>query len=94
MSNSEEREGYNYWLSWQVPVCALILTVSVITALMHIVKAKEQPLWHIHLWIPCWRKLSPVWLLLCRAFAFLCLARIHFDIIALDGAFSFYFYTQ
>ncbi|RDX57730.1 hypothetical protein CR513_63006, partial [Mucuna pruriens] len=83
-----------YWLRWQVPVCAFILILSVMTALMHIVKAKPQPLYHNQLWIPCWIKLSPLWLFLYRAFAFLCLARIHFDIIALDGAFSFYFYTQ
>ncbi|KAL9318802.1 hypothetical protein ACSQ67_015319 [Phaseolus vulgaris] len=37
---------------------------------------------------------TPLWLLLYRAFAFFCFARIHFDIIALDGPFSFYYHTQ
>ncbi|KAH1227127.1 hypothetical protein GmHk_10G027449 [Glycine max] len=94
MSGGEDTEGYKYWFRWQVPVCALILIVSIITASMQIVKAKAQPFYHNHLWLPCWRKLSPVWLFFSRAFAFLCLAHLHFDIIALDGAFPFYFYTQ
>ncbi|KAK7356274.1 hypothetical protein VNO80_15542 [Phaseolus coccineus] len=82
--------GYRYWLRCHVPFCALILILSVIASSMHIVKAKAQPLYHNHLWIPC----TPLWLLLHRAFAFLCFARIHFDIIALDGPFSFYFHPQ
>ncbi|KOM35359.1 hypothetical protein LR48_Vigan02g150900 [Vigna angularis] len=94
MSEVGDSEGYRYWFRWQVPVCALILIVTVITSSVLIVKVKAQPFYHNHLWIPCWRNLTPLWLLLYRAFAFLCLARIHFDIIALDGPFSFYFYTQ
>ncbi|KAI4301567.1 hypothetical protein L6164_034832 [Bauhinia variegata] len=95
MSETEENEeGFGYWLRWQVPVCALILIATISTALFQITKAKVDPLSHNDLWIPRWRNLNPLWLLLYRALAFLCLARIHFDILALDGVFSFYFYTQ
>lgn len=45
--------GYSYWLRCQVPFCALILILSVITSSMHIIKTKAQPLYHNHLWIPC-----------------------------------------
>ena len=94
MSDPEESEGYGYWLRWQVPICALILIATVLTSLFHIVNAKAEPLSFSDLWVPRWRYLNPVWLLLYRAFAFLCFALLHFDIIALDGAFAFYFYTQ
>ncbi|XP_057427172.1 uncharacterized protein LOC130720537 isoform X2 [Lotus japonicus] len=94
MSDSEEDEGFRYWFRWQVPICALMLLVSATTALMHITKTKPGPLSYNHLWIPSWRNLNPLWLLAYRALAFLCLVRIHFDSITLDGAFSFYFYTQ
>ncbi|KAG5150335.1 hypothetical protein JHK84_026807 [Glycine max] len=59
-ASGEDTEGYKYWFRWQVPVCALILIVSIITASMQIVKAKAQPFYHNHLWLPCWRKLSPL----------------------------------
>ncbi|CAL0316511.1 unnamed protein product [Lupinus luteus] len=95
MSDSDVNEGYENWFPWQILLCALILILCVIKCLMHIIKAKtEEPLSYNHLWIPCWRYLNPLWLLLYRAFAFLSLTHIHFYIIALDGAFSFYFYTQ
>ncbi|KDO86851.1 hypothetical protein CISIN_1g014565mg [Citrus sinensis] len=88
------KEGLAYWLRWQVPVCALIILVPTSLTSCLIKKAKAKPLFLDDLWTPCWRKLNPVWLLIYRAFAFLCLAFMFEAAVALDGAFAFYFYTQ
>lgn len=93
MSNSD-KEGLAYWLRWQVPVCALIIVVPTSLTSCLIKKAKAKPLFLDDLWTPCWRKINPVWLLIYRAFAFLCLAFMFEAAVALDGAFAFYFYTQ
>ncbi|KAH9730951.1 protein rolling protein [Citrus sinensis] len=88
------KEGLAYWLRWEVPVCALIILVPTSLTSCLIKKAKAKPLFLDDLWTPCWRKLNPVWLLIYRAFAFLCLAFMFEAAVALDGAFAFYFYTQ
>lgn len=93
MSNSD-KEGLAYWLRWQVPVCALIILVPTSLTLCLIMKAKAKPLFLDDLWTSCWRKLNPVWLLIYRAFAFLCLAFMLKAAVTFDGAFAFYFYTQ
>ncbi|KAK9202032.1 hypothetical protein WN944_017241 [Citrus x changshan-huyou] len=88
------KEGLAYWLRWQVPVCALIILVPTSLTSCLIKKAKAKPLFLDDLWTPCWRKINPVWLLIYRAFSFLCLAFMFEAAVALDGAFAFYFYTQ
>ncbi|OMO82211.1 hypothetical protein COLO4_23166 [Corchorus olitorius] len=83
-----------YYTEWQVPVCALAIVGPSVIALYVILKVKREPLFLDDLWKPKWKKLNPFWLLCYRAFAFLCMARILYEIVALDGAFAFYFYTQ
>lgn len=93
MSNSDE-EGLAYWLRWQVPVCAVIILLPASLILRVTKNIKAEPLYFGDLWKSCWRRLSPAWLLLYRALAFLCLTFIFVEAVALDGAFAFYFYTQ
>ncbi|XP_017969830.1 PREDICTED: uncharacterized protein LOC18613775 isoform X2 [Theobroma cacao] len=93
MSNSDD-EGLGYWFRWQVPVCAFIIVAPSVLASYVIKKVKTDPLFFDDFWKPQWRKLNPCWLLCYRAFAFVCLGRILYEIVALDGAFAFYFYTQ
>ncbi|XWS76705.1 hypothetical protein CRYUN_Cryun01aG0200600 [Craigia yunnanensis] len=93
MWNSND-EGLGYWLRWQVPVCALIIAAPSVLASYVIKEVKTDPLFFDDFWKPRWRKLNPCWLLCYRAFAFICLARILYEVVALEGAFAFYFYTQ
>ncbi|KAA8549035.1 hypothetical protein F0562_000719 [Nyssa sinensis] len=86
--------GWEYWLQWQVPVCALIFVVPSLVAVILINRVNREPLNSGDLWIPCWRNLNPLWLLFYRAFAFTFMAFLLYQIVALDGAFAFYFYTQ
>lgn len=94
MSTSDDYEGLAYWVRWQVPVCALIFTVPAVVAVKFIKKLKAEPLNHTDLWIPCWRNLNPLWLLVYRAFAFVCLAWVLYEVFATIGGYAFYFYTQ
>ncbi|KAF3436590.1 hypothetical protein FNV43_RR23682 [Rhamnella rubrinervis] len=82
------------FVRWQVPVCALVFIIPAVVALKFIMKEKTEPLKFSHLWRSCWRDLNPLWLLFYRAFACLCLAWILYNIVALHGAFAFFFYTQ
>uniref|UniRef100_A0A5B7BU88 Transmembrane protein n=1 Tax=Davidia involucrata TaxID=16924 RepID=A0A5B7BU88_DAVIN len=86
--------GWEYWLQWQVPVCALIFVVPTLVAVILVNRVNREPLNSGDLWIPCWRNLNPLWLLFYRAFAFTFMALLLYQILALDGAFAFYFYTQ
>ncbi|KAK9266702.1 hypothetical protein L1049_007355 [Liquidambar formosana] len=93
MSNPEE-VGFKYWLRWQVPVCALIFVVPAVVALRFNKRVTIEPLNSYDLWVPCWRKLHPRWLLFYRAFAFVSMASLLYQIVASEGLFAFYFYTQ
>lgn len=94
MSISDDREGFGYWLRWQVPVCALVVVLPAVYAVKFVKKLKAEPLNYSDLWTPCWRNLNPVWLLYYRAFAFVCLAWMLYEMFAFAGAFAFFFYTQ
>ena len=83
-------EGLGYWLRCQVPVCALIIVAPSVLASYVIKKVKTEPLFFGDFWKPQWRKHNPCRLLCYRAFAFICLARILYEIVALDGDFAFY----
>ncbi|KAF8401240.1 hypothetical protein HHK36_012172 [Tetracentron sinense] len=87
-------EGLGYWLRWQVPVCALIFVVPAVLAVVLIRRVNRAPLNVNDLWIPCWRKLHPIWLLIYRAFVFVFMFWLLYLIVAEHGAFAFYFYTQ
>ncbi|KAL5700702.1 hypothetical protein ACHQM5_026116 [Ranunculus cassubicifolius] len=89
-----EDSGLNYWLKWQVPVCALVIILPTIIASYLLSKVQKPNLNTSDLWIPCWKSLSPIWLLIYRALVFsfmiwlLCLVASH------EGKYVFYFYTQ
>ncbi|XP_058083344.1 uncharacterized protein LOC131231229 isoform X2 [Magnolia sinica] len=93
MDGSED-EGFGYWIRWQVPVCALIFIVPTAASMVLISKRKRDRLNGLDLWIPCWRKLHPLWLLIYRATAFVSMSWLLYQMVSVDGAFVFYFYTQ
>ncbi|XP_059659334.1 uncharacterized protein LOC132306110 isoform X1 [Cornus florida] len=92
-SEEEEGVGLEYWLQWHVLVCALIFVVPAVVALI-LIKKKREPLSSVHLWVPCWRNLNPLWLLFYRAFAFTSMAFLLFQTVSVYGVSVFYFYTQ
>ncbi|OVA16681.1 hypothetical protein BVC80_1543g123 [Macleaya cordata] len=89
-----ENEGFDYWLQWQVPVCALIIIIPAIVAVILIYKSKRAHLSVYDLWVPCWKELNPLWLLIYRALVFVIMFCLLSLDVALHGAYSFYFYTQ
>ncbi|XP_052173778.1 uncharacterized protein LOC127789034 isoform X1 [Diospyros lotus] len=99
IKHREEAAGLEYWLRWQVPVCALIILLPFAVAI-RILRREEPPppllaFSATHLWLPCWKNLNPLWLLFFRAFAFASMAFLLYHIVALlRGLFAFYFYTQ
>ncbi|XP_022159068.1 uncharacterized protein LOC111025507 [Momordica charantia] len=94
MFPSPVEEGWLYWVRWQVPVCALVIAIPSVFALKFIRKSMAEPLLLSDLWATHWRRLSPLWLLLYRAFAFVCCVQLLYEIVALHGPFVFFFYTQ
>ncbi|KAF5931479.1 hypothetical protein HYC85_032352 [Camellia sinensis] len=65
-----EEVGLEYWVRWQVPVCALIFILPTVVAVRLLKRVQSQPLKSTDLWLPCWRNLNPLWLLFFRVFAF------------------------
>ncbi|KAF4383496.1 uncharacterized protein LOC133032796 [Cannabis sativa] len=88
------KQGFDYWFQWQVPVCALLFIIPAVVAVRYIKKEKAEPLRSFDLWNCCWRNLSPIWLLLYRAFSFICLAWMLYSTVSITGPFVFFFYTQ
>ncbi|KAL3531560.1 hypothetical protein ACH5RR_010882 [Cinchona calisaya] len=90
--------GVDYWLRWQVPVCALVFLVPTLVSLILIRKRRRASsghlLHHHHLWIPCWRNLHPRWLLYYRALACLTMTFLLYQIVQSFGFLVFFFYTQ
>ncbi|KAL6968698.1 hypothetical protein U1Q18_034494 [Sarracenia purpurea var. burkii] len=86
--------GLQYWLRWQVPVCAFIFILPSLVAIRLLKRPNTQPLNSTHVWLPCWTNLNPLYLLFFRAFAFASLAFILYQIALRLRAFTFYFYTQ
>ncbi|XP_055832985.1 uncharacterized protein LOC129901751 [Solanum dulcamara] len=90
--------GLDYWLQWQVFVCALIFIIPTTTALKLIINrrrnANELIIKSTDLWIPCWRNLHPIWLLCFRASAFIAMVFMLYQTVANLGFFVFLFYTQ
>ncbi|GMN52230.1 hypothetical protein TIFTF001_021364 [Ficus carica] len=92
-----KQKGLEYWLQWQVPLCAVIIVIPAVVALNYIRndnKNNARTLRSFDLWNSCWRNLNPFWLLLYRAFAFACLTSLLYNMFAVTGAFIFFFYTQ
>lgn len=100
MEKSEESVtvGVEYWLKWQVAVCALIFIIPSVVSLILIVTRSQRepsiPISSTNLWLPCWRNLNPLCLLLYRAFAFASMAFLLYQTVLAFGFFVFYFYTQ
>lgn len=95
MAGGEEDVGPEYWLRWQVPACAAILAVPAAVSVAVISRSRAvDPPRSSDLWSPCWKKLSPLWLLGLRALALSILFWLLCRAVLLDGAFAFYFYTQ
>ncbi|WCJ22651.1 hypothetical protein M5689_004730 [Euphorbia peplus] len=95
MSKLDEGEAnFGYWFRWEVTVCGFMIIAPILASIYIIKNAKTGPLFLDHLWKPCWKFLSPIWLLCYRVCALVCLAPFLYQIIAIDGAFAFYFYTQ
>jgi len=89
--------GLGYFLKWQTPVCALIIVIPAVVAAILIRKRFRrtyEPLNFNNLWVPCWRKLHPRWLLIYRTLVFFTMAWLLYHMVLLSGLFAFYFYTQ
>lgn len=93
MENSAAATGIEYWLRWQVLLCALIfvLPTAIAVRLLRKRRGGGDP---VDLWSPCWRNLHPRWLLYYRAFAFVAMAYLLYQTVAAFGFFVFFFYTQ
>ncbi|KAL7112419.1 hypothetical protein ACP275_04G002800 [Erythranthe tilingii] len=94
---SESTMSVEYWLRWQVLVCALIFILPTAIAVVHLRKrggGVRGTLKPADLWDPCWRNLHPRWLLFYRAFAFIAMAFFLYQTVAAFGFFVFFFYTQ
>ncbi|KAM7495767.1 hypothetical protein LguiA_020181 [Lonicera macranthoides] len=88
-----ETVGIEYWLKWQVAVCALIFIIPSVVSLILITRS-QRLINSTNLWLPCWTNLNPLWLLLYRAFALLSMAFLLYQTVLAFGFFVFYFYTQ
>ncbi|XP_063939675.1 uncharacterized protein LOC108222523 isoform X2 [Daucus carota subsp. sativus] len=89
--------GLDYWLQWQVLVCALIIIIPLGISLKITIRSSgngHQQLKSCDLWLPCWKNLHPKWLLLYRVIAFCSMAFLLYQTVASFGLFVFYFYTQ
>ncbi|KAK1279958.1 hypothetical protein QJS04_geneDACA004650 [Acorus gramineus] len=89
-----EVDDIDYWLRWEVPVCAFIFAAPAVAATVLIYRVRSRPLRSVDLWIPCWRGLHPFWLLGFRAIVTVAMTCLLSRIAAAEGAFVFYFYTQ
>lgn len=91
--------GLDYWLQWQVFVCALIFIIPTTIALRFIINKRRKEnepiiIKSTDLWIPCWRNLHPIWLLSFRASALVAMAFMIYQTVVNLGFFVFLFYTQ
>ncbi|KAK1318800.1 hypothetical protein QJS10_CPB04g01069 [Acorus calamus] len=89
-----EVDDIDYWLRWEVAVCAFIFAAPAVAATVLIYRVRSEPLRSVDLWIPCWRGLNPFWLLGFRAIVTVAMTCLLARIAAAEGAFVFYFYTQ
>lgn len=87
-------EEENYWLRWQVPVCATIIFLPAVVGATMAYRTKTNRPRISHLWIPSWRNLSPIWLLCFRALVAVSMSCILGRFILEHGISVFYFYTQ
>ncbi|MQM10976.1 hypothetical protein Taro_043876 [Colocasia esculenta] len=87
-------EGTTYWLQWQVPICALVFIVPGAVAAVVLYRLRGVHLRASDLWLPCWRRVRPGWLLGYRAVVLLVMSYVLYRIALQHGASVVYFYTQ
>ncbi|KAM0892720.1 hypothetical protein ACQ4PT_025572 [Festuca glaucescens] len=93
---STAADGAAYWLRWEVFVCGALIAVptALAAALLPRLRRSVAPLRATDLWVPCWSRLHPGWLLGYRAFALAAAAALLGRNIASHGLTVFFFYTQ
>ncbi|GAB2226493.1 hypothetical protein Drorol1_Dr00022303, partial [Drosera rotundifolia] len=100
----EAAMGLEYWLKWHVGVCGLIIFLPATGAAMIGLKRRKkmkgdddfgvQVLRRSDLWLPCWKNLNPVWLLVYRVSAFGIMGWLLYQTVLFHGIVAFVFYTQ
>ncbi|KZV57596.1 hypothetical protein F511_03056 [Dorcoceras hygrometricum] len=94
-SSNSSLVGSEYWLQWQVLLCALILILPATMAVNFLLRSRSPlSLKPADFWATCWTNIHPRFLLFYRAFAFAVMAFLLFQIVAAFGFFVFFFYTQ
>ncbi|KAL9252179.1 hypothetical protein AKJ16_DCAP02071 [Drosera capensis] len=95
-----------YWLKWHVAVCGLIILLPAIGAAVIGLKKRRremkgcgddfgvQVLRRSDLWLPCWKNLNPVCLLVYRVSAFGIMGWLLYQTVLFHGLVAFVFYTQ
>ncbi|XP_062189895.1 uncharacterized protein LOC133892919 isoform X1 [Phragmites australis] len=93
---STAADGAAYWLRWQVFVCGalIVLPAAAAAALLPRLRRVPAPLRATDLWVPCWARLHPGWLLGYRAFALAAAVALLARLLVAHGLTVFYFYTQ
>ncbi|GJS02185.1 hypothetical protein Tco_0318693 [Tanacetum coccineum] len=79
-----------YWLQWQVFLCAIIFILPTIISIKLILTKKphtHNTIGYHHLWVPCWNNLHPLWLLLFRFFSFVSMAWLLYQTVMSFGIF-------
>ncbi|KAI3946795.1 hypothetical protein MKW98_003358 [Papaver atlanticum] len=89
-----DSERLDYWSEWQVYVCAIILIIPAIVAVVLIWKSKKAPLSVYDSWVSCWKYLNPIWILIYRALVVAIMTFLLCKTVINDGPSDFYFYTQ
>lgn len=88
----------SYWLTWKFLLCLLSVFASVIIASFLIWKYEgsdnTERAHNGEEWMPCWKGLSPVWLLAFRIIAFCLLLAASIADVATHGTNLFFYYTQ
>jgi hypothetical protein len=89
-------DGAAYWLRWQVFVCGALIALpaAAAAALLPRLRRAAPPLRATDLWVPCWARLHPGWLLGYRAFALAAAVALLARLLIGHGLTVFYFYTQ
>jgi hypothetical protein len=89
-------DGAAYWLRWQVLVCGALIALPTAAAALLLPRLRRAapPLRAADLWVPCWARLHPGWLLAYRAFALAAAVALLARLLVTKGLAVFYFYTQ
>ncbi|ONM60327.1 hypothetical protein Zm00014a_000632 [Zea mays] len=89
-------DGAAYWLRWQVLVCGALIALPTVAAaaLLPRLRSSAPPLRAADLWVPCWARLHPGWLLAYRAVALAAAVALLARLVVARGITVFYFYTQ